>query len=126
MNEVPLLTFVLFQSPEQLGDARAYKTDWLGKELQEEPTSVEAVASIYYSEAGSEFSSYHGGHAIVSVHLTTGEAARAQQSGLMRALQNPGLSVELELRGIEFTTHESMREKWRIPTLSGFLAGDIP
>ena len=42
----------------------------------------------------------------------------------MRAFQSLGLSVELELTGIEFTTHETMREKWGIPTVNAFLTGN--
>lgn len=127
MRRVPLLTFVHLipaERWERFMTNRAYQTDWLGHESESEPPSVEAIASISYFEARSEFSQGHGGQALLSIELKISAKALSPTSAVFRGFQNPNLSVALDLDGIEFTTHERMREKWEIPTLGAFLKSE--
>lgn len=126
MRAIPLLTTVHLVPPGSYGfeSKKAYVTDWLGQESLTEPPGEEPVATIAYFEAGGFGSEYHGGHATIEVSLKVSTAALKSTSVLMQALQNPLWSVVLDLDGIEFTTHESMREKWGVPTLTAFLKGE--
>lgn len=127
MRRVPLWTRVQLIPADRFTrymTNRAYTTDWLGKESETEPPSVEAIAKISYYEAEPEGKEYNLGHALLNISLKMAVMDLSPASAFLRALQNPNLSVSLSLGGIHFTTHERMREKWEIPTLGAFLKSE--
>lgn len=121
LEDIWLPAFVHFWPPEYFKGKKAYQPDPFDHE--ERPpnrfSGGDAVAEIFYSEAGSEASRYHGGDALVSISLKLEPTASSHSHALINALQDEGLRPSIGIAGFYFTRHDSIREKFGIPTWDG-------
>lgn len=127
LEDIWLTAFVNFAAPDAFANTAIYKPDWLDSEsVAPRLTRANAVATIFYSEAGSEFSSYHGSGATISIELMLQSPNGRPTSTLLRTLKDPALAPSIEFNEIYFTQHESITERFGIPTWEKFLKSECP
>lgn len=128
LEEVSLPASVGFVPPAYFEGKRIYQPDFLDHEDEPPRPSLlctgAAVAEIYYSEAGSEMSRYHGGDAQVTIALKLETDSTNHSQVLFNALQARCLRPRIDLDYIYFTRHESIRAKFGIQTWDSFLRSE--
>lgn len=126
LEDIWLPAVVHFWPPEYFEGKKAYEPDYFDHE-DRPPNSLsgeDAVAMIAYFEAGSEATRYSGGDALVEISLKLETTASSHSHALINALQDEGLRPSIEVNGFYFTRHDSIREKFGIPTWDGFLRSE--